>query len=291
VWPAVHSRPATRDDLAALVDLQARVDLAWFGAVEQDEDEVREFLDRIDDLQHRSRVVLDDGRLVAAAFWEPNDAQLLVDPDIAPQAVHAELIAWFARRPTAKVVALARDEALRAALVERGWTHTRSSFDLLRPVTDDWELPAPSWPASVTARGLDDGDAAAVHTLIYEDAAWAEVPGHPYRDLAEWKSIFLTDTVLPEQQVLAWRGEQLIGAAMGRTFSDGTGWVSQLAVATGERGRGLGRALLLEALRRRRAGGATALGLSVQADNRGALGLYLDVGLAIDREWMEYRPG
>ena len=279
------------DDLAALVDLQARVDLAWFGAVEQDEDEVREFLDRIDDLQQRSTVVLEDGRVVAAAFWEPNDAHLLVDPDIAPQAVHAELIAWFADRPTAKVIALARDEALRAALVERGWTHTRSSFDLLRPVTEDWEIPAPIWPETLRVRGLDDGDAAAVHTLIYDDAAWAEVPGHPYRDLSEWKAIFLTDTVLPEQQVLAWRGAQLIGVAMGRIFSDGTGWVSQLAVAAGERGRGLGRALLLEALHRRRAAGATTLGLSVQADNRGALGLYVDVGLAVDREWMEYRPG
>lgn len=56
-----------------------------------------------------------------------------------------------------------------------------------------------------------------------------------------------------------------------------------------ERGRGLGRAMLLEALRRRVAGGATSLGLSVQATNRGALGLYLDVGLRVDREFRTYR--
>ena len=36
--------------------------------------------------------------------------------------------------------------------------------------------------------------------------------------------------------------------------------------------------------------GATSLGLSVQAENRGALKLYLGVGLRIDREWMEYVP-
>jgi hypothetical protein len=30
--------------------------------------------------------------------------------------------------------------------------------------------------------------------------------------------------------------------------------------------------------------------LSVQAENRGALQLYLGVGLQIDREWMEFGP-
>jgi ribosomal protein S18 acetylase RimI-like enzyme len=88
--------------------------------------------------------------------------------------------------------------------------------------------------------------------------------------------------------VLAWRGERLVGVAIGRMFSDGTGWVAQLAVAKDERGQGLGRALLLEALRRRRAAGATSVGLGVQHENRGALTLYLDVGLTIDREWMQY---
>ena len=80
-----------------------------------------------------------------------------------------------------------------------------------------------------------------------------------------------------------------VGAAIGRTWSDGTGWVSQLAVAKGERGHGLGRALLLESLRRRVAGGAHSLGLSVEVVNRTALALYESVGLRIDREWMSYR--
>jgi ribosomal protein S18 acetylase RimI-like enzyme len=75
---------------------------------------------------------------------------------------------------------------------------------------------------------------------------------------------------------------------MGRIWDDGTGWISQIATAKDERGRGLGRAMLLEALRRRVAAGAKSLGLSVQADNRGALRLYLDAGLQIDREFRTY---
>ncbi|MDT7574370.1 MAG: hypothetical protein QOH17_703, partial [Pseudonocardiales bacterium] len=126
--------------------------------------------------------------------------------------------------------------------------------------------------------------------LIYVDAGWAEVPGHPARTYQEWREIFVTDKEDPAQQVLASRDGNLVGVAMGRLFSDGAGWVSQLAVAKPERGHGLGRALLLEALRRRMAAGATLLGLSVQGANRGALGLYLSVGLTVDREWQRLVP-
>ncbi len=134
-------------------------------------------------------------------------------------------------------------------------------------------------------------DLGAVHRLIYVDAGWADVPGHPDRPFDQWREIFVTDKEEPEQQVLAWRDGRLVGVSMGRIFSDGAGWVSQLAVAKSERGRGLGRALLLESLRRRVAAGATLLGLSVQAANRGAIGLYLDVGpRPIDREWQHCTP-
>ncbi len=54
--------------------------------------------------------------------------------------------------------------------------------------------------------------------------------------------------------------------------------------------RGIGRALLLEAFRRRVAGGAQRLGLGVSAENARALGLYVGIGLQIDREWRTYRP-
>jgi ribosomal protein S18 acetylase RimI-like enzyme len=47
--------------------------------------------------------------------------------------------------------------------------------------------------------------------------------------------------------------------------------------------------MLLEALRRRVAAGATSLGLSVQAANRAALQMYLAAGLKIDREFRTYK--
>ena len=74
-------------------------------------------------------------------------------------------------------------------------------------------------------------------------------------------------------------------------FSDGRGWVEQLAVARSARGLGLGRALLLHSLAELHERGATSLALGVQGENENAIGLYRDVGFEIEREWRVYsRP-
>jgi ribosomal protein S18 acetylase RimI-like enzyme len=278
-------------DLPGTFELVRRHDLHWFGAQEHDADEVGQYFDLVSSLDDHSLVLLDGERIAAVALWTPTDTWYVADPQADLEPVHHEVIAWFGRREVAKLQALSRDEVLRAALQSRGWRHSASTFDLLRAVDEDWAIAPPVWPDGVHVHDFRTDEVAAVHHLIYVDAAWADVPGHPYRDYDSWRRIFVTEHTVPEQQVLARRGDRLVGAALGRTFSDGTGWIAQLAVATDERGNGLGRALLREALRRRCAAGATTLGLAVQADNRGALALYLDTGLRIDREWMEYRPG
>ena len=283
----MEARPATSADVPAVAELQHRWDIAWFGASEHSTEEVAEYFGYTDSLAEDSRLLFDGGRLVGAGFRWGSDTLLLTDPDAEPGPLHDHLLPWFAQRP-GLVEALNRDERLRAALETSGWHHHKSAFELTRPVTPDFELPEPSWPAGITVRDFDPADAAAVHRLIYVDAGWAEVPGHPDRTFEDWHKIFVTEHTKPEQQVIAWRAERIVGVAMGRTFDDGTGWVAQLATAKAERGKGLGRAMLIEALRRRMAGGATALGLGVQATNRHALGMYLDAGLAIDREWMQY---
>ena len=284
------TRAATVDDLGAVTDLQRRWDLAHFGYAEHDEGEVNESFGRAEPLAERSRLVHDGDRLVGAAYCWLDEALVLVDPAVDPEPLLAQLVPWCtAQEQVHQLDALDRDHALIAALAEHGWTHSRSAFDLIRDVTPDWELAPPQWPAGIDVRSLGPDDAEALYRLIYTDAAWAEIEGHNQRPFDEWRGIFLTADSPPEQQVLAWRDGALVGAALGRIFSDGAGWVAQLAVARSARRQGLGRALLLEAFRRHVAAGATKLGLSVQAGNRAALDLYLGVGLAIDREWLIYR--
>ncbi|GMA86894.1 hypothetical protein GCM10025868_21440 [Angustibacter aerolatus] len=94
----------------------------------------------------------------------------------------------------------------------------------------------------------------------------------------------------PSSRLAAWAGDVPVGVVLGKVFSDGTGWVAHLAVDRARQGRGLGRALLLRALRDRAAAGATRLGLAVSGANRDALRLYLSVGLEVEREWLTYVP-
>jgi ribosomal protein S18 acetylase RimI-like enzyme len=123
-----------------------------------------------------------------------------------------------------------------------------------------------------------------VHTLVYVDAAWAEVPGHAGRGLDAWRAM-----IGPEYRGwVARRDGRAIGWVAGRVFGDGRGWIQQLAVARSERGRGLGRALLLHALADLRSHGATSLALGVQGENDTALGLYRDIGFEVVCEWRVY---
>ena len=199
-------------------------------------------------LTEGSLLIIDGDVVRGVGLRSRSDTMVFADPAVDTAPIYAELLDWFAAGSPAKVEAPSTDDALRAALDRAGWHHHMSSFDLVRPVEDSWELDEPDWPAGITVRDFRAEDAEAIHHLIYVDAGWAEVPGHPHRDFDEWRGIFITEHTVPDQQVLAWRGDRLVGAAMGRTWDDGTGWISQLATAKDERGKGLGRAMLLDAL-------------------------------------------
>jgi [ribosomal protein S18]-alanine N-acetyltransferase len=71
-------------------------------------------------------------------------------------------------------------------------------------------------------------------------------------------------------------------------FSDGRGWVQQLAVARSARGLGLGRALLQHSPAELCSRGATSLALGVRAENENAIGLYRELGFEVAREWRVY---
>lgn len=289
--PTLTARPSTLLDAPALAALAARVDTHWFGAPESDELEAREGLERIDDLATQSRLLLDGDDVVgSASVWGQAEGTLVLDPGLDPAAAHAayrDLLSWLAFVGAEQVEALREDTVRLSVLSELGWRTDVSDFELAR---DPRGLPEPSWPAGVTTTGLEPGEVGpVVHALVYEQAGWVEVPGHVARPCEQWLQLLRHDGFDPEQQVLAWRGNRLVGVAWGRTFSDGMGWVSQLAVARAERGQGLGRALLLRALQLRVSGGASRLGLGVVAGNTRALGLYLAVGLTVQREWVRHR--
>jgi ribosomal protein S18 acetylase RimI-like enzyme len=111
--------------------------------------------------------------------------------------------------------------------------------------------------------------------LIYVDAAWPSVPAHAERDLDSWRE----KERRCRSMFLARRDGRPVGWVSVCLLHSDRGHISTLAVATGERGRGLGRALLLHAFSDLQSAGARGLALAVEADNETALGLYRCVDL------------
>jgi ribosomal protein S18 acetylase RimI-like enzyme len=273
-------RPATPADRPDLIALALAEDAAWSGAAAVSADEVGEFVDSY----RRGVVFVRDGRVAGyAAVGEGHETMLLVDPGGSPEPALEALVGWLGERGHHDVDSYARDARRIAWLEANGFVHRRSFFDLRRGVAPP--LAPAVWPGGVAvARYRPGEDDAAVHALIYVDAAWDEVPGHTRRSLEAWRS-----TLTPEYRGwVARREKRPVGWVVGRVFDDGRGWVEQLAVARTARGHGLGRALLLHSLAELCAGGATTLATGVQAANDNAIGLYRDVGFEVDREWRVY---
>ncbi len=275
-------RPATPADTDAVVALAHAEEVAWFGTAESSHEEIAHYLRFSGGVE--SGVVVDDGRVRAFALvTSTNEAVVILDhTDPAPPL---DVVYPWVRDHGARHIELQpRDTDRIAWLTADGWTHTRSVFDLTMP--GDVPLAEPVWPDGVALRPYDPGpDDAAVHHLIYVEADYASVPGHYDRPLEMWQQMHTAENT---RGWVAHRDGRPVGWIVSRVQDDGHGWVHQLAVATSERRKGLGRALLLHSFAGLVAEGAVDLGLTVQASNDRAIGLYRSVGLTVQKEWLVY---
>lgn len=137
------------------------------------------------------------------------------------------------------------------------------------------EKPAPD---GIAIRTYTDPDADRVRELL-DGAylAWDET----YAPLAhdDWLA-FMThnDSFVPECWFLAEEGDEVAGVCL--TWKEG--WIKDLAVANGARGRGLGESLLRHAFARLYERGVRRVGLKVDARNpTGAVRLYERVGMQV----------
>jgi ribosomal protein S18 acetylase RimI-like enzyme len=276
-------RPATGGDLDAVAALGVLEEAAWFGAPEVGADEVAEWIEDEGGVS-AGVVAVDDDHVRGFASPGRREAVFLADP-ARVDALADELLPWLReRREVMELMTFAGDAARVQAFERHGLRHHRSSFSMVRPAGAG-ALPAGKFPAGVEVAPYRLGDDdEAVHRMIYVDAAWAAVPGHADRDLDSWRAKERPCRSL----FLARRDGRPVGWVSGRLLESGRGYISTLAVAGSERGRGLGRALLLHAFADLEEGGASGLGLDVMAHNEGALGLYRSVGLAVEREWRIY---
>jgi ribosomal protein S18 acetylase RimI-like enzyme len=142
------------------------------------------------------------------------------------------------------------------------------------------------WPDGVTVRTFTDSDAQAVQALLDEAyTAWddAYVP-RPHDDWLQWMTEH--DEFDSTLWFLVDRDADLVACGLYWRVHEGRGWVKDLVVREGERGRGLGKALLHHAFAEYRRRGAERIGLKVDAGNpTGAPGLYERVGFVTDRRY------
>ena len=279
-------RPAIEGDRDAVLALGVAEEAAWFGAAETSAAEVGEWIDDEGGLAGGVVAVDEEGRVTGFALSGLRGSVFLAEPAMTDPLAD-ELLPWLReRREDVELMTFAGDAARLAAFERHGLAHRRSSFTLARGEE------AGPLPLAVLPQGVDvdpyrlGDDDEAVHRLIYVDAAWAAVPGHTERDLDTWREM-----VRPCRAFLARRDGRPVGWVAGRVLDSGRGFVQTLAVATTERGRGLGRALLLHAFADLQHAGARDLTLGVEAANEGALGLYRAVGMEVEREWRTYASG
>jgi ribosomal protein S18 acetylase RimI-like enzyme len=277
-------RPATDGDRDAVFALGMVEEAAWFGRAETSPEEVGEWVDDEGGVGSGAVVVDGHGRVCGFAAPGRHQAVFLADPARTDELAD-ELLPWLrARRDIVELMMFAGDSVRVAAFERHGLRHLRSSFLMARRDSAG-PLPLASFPDGVAVAPYKFGDEdEAVHRLIYVDAAWASVPGHVERDLLGWREVTRRCSSL----FLARRDGRPIGWVAGRVLASGRGYVETLAVTTGERNRGLGRALLLHALADLQLAGGCDPMLGVEAENDAAVGLYRSVDLEVEQEWRVY---
>jgi mycothiol synthase len=288
-------RSPRREDAETITSLVLACDIDEWGEPDFELDDLLTDWNRPGfDLERDARVVTnEDGQIVGyAALARKDYADVYVHPDARGRGIGTYLLGWTETR--AAELASPGEPTLLGQVV--GANHN-GSRDLLeragyKPVRTYWRMEielqgqpdAPQWPAGVRVRSFDEErDDRAVHALIQD--AFGDNERHVPESFEEWHAFMIDrEAFEPGLWFLAESDGKLVGAVLCPNYED-EGWVRQLAVARDWRRRGLGRALLRQALGEFHRRGRTRVGLVVDSWNRtGAKEFYERAGMHVARE-------
>ena len=284
-------------DAGAVAELERAVEVARHGESDVTVDLVREewALPRLD-LQRDVWLVEDErGRLVGYAFcWMealPGGlvAEQTVDPAARGRGLSEYLLGLCEERAAELLTEHDPDgrgllgvwshhtDPDRIALFERhGYQHVRTFLQLDRDLGP--EVEPPEWPQGISVRTYRKGqDEAAVHAAGEE--AFRDHFRPTEMDLDGWIEFrFSRDDLDLGLWFVAWDDEEVAGAVLSFETPIG-GYVDELFVRRPWRGRGLGRALLLQSCVELRRRGQLRAYLGVDSANpTGAMHLYESAG-------------
>jgi len=212
-------------------------------------------------------VVKPGGELVLAALDEPTADELFERLcGRARQRGHATLIA----------VVESGEGELATLVHRRAFRLDREILLMWRPLGGPVE--EPRVPEGITVRTFERDDAEAVHSLLNDAyTSWDD----RYVPLAhdEWVNWMTGD---PEFDPSVWWLAERDGTLVGCALHWSSGWLKDLAVASQERGRGLGEVLVRHGLFEFATWGIPRVGLKVDAANpTGAVRLYERLGFVV----------
>jgi mycothiol synthase len=293
-----ESRAPREEEAEAITDMVVACDVVEWGAPDFELDDLLTDWRRPGfDLKRDARVVAEaDGRLVAyAIFFQQDYADVSVHPDVRGLGIGSHLLEWTEARAAELAPAegslllgqvLGRDEDARALLERAGYNAVRTYWRMV--IEFDGEPPRPEWPEGVRVRTFDrERDDRAVHTLVQD--AFGDNERHVPQSFEEWEAFMIDrEAFEPGLWFVAETEGEIVGAVLCPDYEQ-EGWVRQLAVARDWRRRGLGKALLYQALREFHRRGRKEVALVVDSWNTtGAREMYERAGMHVEREHTRY---
>jgi mycothiol synthase len=294
----IELRPPAAAEAEAVTQLIAACDIAEYGSADIELDDVLVDWARPGfKLEQDAVVAVDDGRIVGyAAVTRSGHRDACVDPEQQGRGIGSRLLAWSEERAAEQLapgesVLLGQPvasvhEAARKLLESAGYEPVRSYWRMVAPL--EGPPPSPNWPEGVRVRTFDrERDDRAVHTLIQD--SFGDNERHVPESFEEWEAGMIDrEAFEPGLWFVAESEGKVVGAVLCPAYEE-DGWIRQLAVSRDWRRRGLGTALLYQAMAEFHRRGRRELGLVVDSWNRtGAREMYERAGMRVDREHLRY---
>jgi len=289
-------RSPRRDEAQAVTDLVIACDVHDLGAPDFELDDLLTDWNMPGFGLERDAVVVEvDGALAAYASFIRNDyVDVYVSPEHRDLGLGAKLLDWAERRAVERAgpgallgqVVTSTNAGARTLLEDRGYRPVRTYWRMSMAL--DEKPPPPAWPEGVLVRTFDqERDTRAVFALVQD--AFADNERHTAESFEEWQAFMIDrEAFEPGLWFIAESKGEIVGAVLCPNYED-EGWIRQLAVAREWRRRGLGTALLRQAMSEFARRGRRELGLVVDSWNRtGARELYERAGMTVAREHVRY---
>jgi mycothiol synthase len=298
------SRPATPADVDAVLSILHARDLREVGEPEATEFYISDIWQNPRFDQTKDTLIVEGGSGHAVAYVDVNefDAPDIssiwapIHPDHLGRGIGSAVLAWAevrasrAGRSTWHQHTDGGDTAAHALLEAHHYERVRTNLHMLLDLNG--ELASPEPPPGVRLRSMADGDERAVHHVLSE-----AFQGHfalevdPFDEW--WSGLRRNPSFDPELYVLAEHDADIVGVS-GNFVEGSEGWVGDLGVLEGHRGRGIAKALLAASFRDFARRGLARARLNVDAQNEtGAVDLYRAVGMREHRRFpiFEKRSG